>query len=575
MSASTHGRPSVHRILTRRRLLATSAAGLAAGAVACGRNSGKSNQSSAPQGSSATPQTGGTLNAILFANATTLDPQGTLVGFTLDPASGVHSRLLQFQTGTDPIVGENHVVQPDLATSVESPDAVTWTVKLRTDATFQNIAPVNGHAVEAEDVKATFVRATNPKEAGAGGLGMLNANQIETPAKDTVVFKLNYPYAPFKSVIASSIYSWILPREALAGSYDLAKTMIGSGPFILDRYTPDVELVLKKNPAWFVKGRPYIDTLHWSINGNTAQGEAQFDAGHVDMVGGTNSVVVPASDVATLQQQSPKAQIVKVPSAGILIYVQLGDPNSPFQDIRLRRAVSMAIDRNALAKAAYGDQVDTAEPMFYSSTLGKWGLHPSDLPQAAAQYYQYNPSEVKKLLQESGNADRQFKLVYALGYTGAVYERAAQTVGSMLANSGFKVNTVELDFVKDFVAGGKGIRYGNYPSDTIVALQIAPYEDIDQYLFNYFDPKGTTNICRVDDPALTGMISKARAVVDDDQRLKAFMDAQKYVADKMYEIGGNPSPWQFNFLQPRVQNYQQSYGYGFVPESYTKLWLQQ
>lgn len=568
------GSSARRRRLPRRRLFAIGAAGLAASAIGCSKSRGSPNNRPPASSSEGTPRAGGTLTPIMLSNATTLDPQGTLVGFTLDPAGGVHSRLLQFKTGVDPQVGEDHTTEGDLAMSAESADPATWTLKLRPDARFQNISPVNGHPVEAEDVKATFTRALDPQRAGVGGLGMIDPNQIETPAKDTVVFKLKYPYAPFRSILASSIYSWILPREALAGAYDPAKQMIGSGPFILDHYTPDVEFSLKKNPDWFVKGRPYIDEVRWPIIGDTAQGEAQFSGGHVDIIGNTNSVLISANDLGTMQRQNPKAQAVKTPRAGNILYVQLGDPASPFQDVRLRHAVSMAIDRNALSSALYGNQVDTAEPTFYSSALGAWGLRQSDVPAATGQYYQFNPGEAKKLLEASGFADRQFKLVYALGYTGELYERTSQALGNMLSTAGFKIGTVSLDFLKDFVAGGKGIRYGNYPSDTIVSFLVAPYDDIDQFLFNYFDSHGTTNICRVHDADLETMIAKARTIVDDNDRRKAYIDIQKYLADKMYTIAGLPSPWQFTMVQPRVRNYQQGYAYAFATETFTKLWLE-
>ena len=98
-------------------------------------------------------------------------------------------------------------LENDLAISAESPDALTWTVKLRPDAKFHNVAPVNGHAFEAEDVKASFTRALDPKDPSSGSLDMLDPSRIETPAADTIVFKLKYPYAAFPSILAVPLYS--------------------------------------------------------------------------------------------------------------------------------------------------------------------------------------------------------------------------------------------------------------------------------------------------------------------------------------------------------------------------------
>lgn len=147
------------------------------------------------------------------------------------------------------------------AAGFEAPDASTWIVKLRPGAVFQNIAPVNGHAAEAEDIKARFTRVLDPSSANRGSLLMIDPARIETPEKQTVVFRLNYPYAPFSKLLASGLYSWILPREANAGDYDLAGKAIGSGPFTLESYSPDVAATFKRNPTWFEKGRPYHDGM--------------------------------------------------------------------------------------------------------------------------------------------------------------------------------------------------------------------------------------------------------------------------------------------------------------------------
>src|SRR5436305_14588868 len=107
----------------------------------------------------------------------------------LQPVSGVYSLLFTFKTGTDPKVIADHEVEPDLGVSAESPDGITWTVKLRSDAKFHNTAPLNGRPVDAEDVKATFVRATEAANPNRGSLDFLDGTQITAPDKNTVVFK--------------------------------------------------------------------------------------------------------------------------------------------------------------------------------------------------------------------------------------------------------------------------------------------------------------------------------------------------------------------------------------------------
>ena len=81
-------------------------------------------------------------------------------------------------------------------------------------------------------------------------------------------------------------------------------------------------------------------------------------------------------------------------------------------------------------------------------------------------------------------------------------------------------------------------------------------------------------LTHVHDSDLDAMIAKARAVVNDDERLKAYMDIQKYIADKLYVVSGLPVAYEYRMIQPWLQNYQPSVTYAFATETYSKLWLQ-
>src|SRR6266705_1018501 len=101
------------------------------------------------------PQAGGVFHHTETSD-TRLDPM--IIGGGTSTATSAFSRLFRFQSGLDPAVSLQYKVEADLGLSAESPDAITWTVTMRPDAKFHHVAPVNGHAVEAEDVKATFTR---------------------------------------------------------------------------------------------------------------------------------------------------------------------------------------------------------------------------------------------------------------------------------------------------------------------------------------------------------------------------------------------------------------------------------
>jgi peptide/nickel transport system substrate-binding protein len=570
------------RRLSRRHLLASASAGgavLAAGALAACGNAKSPAQGNAGatatsgQAASGTPQSGGTLNVYVGFNPP-LDPQKVSAA-AQQVVGGSYSRLFRFKTGANPDVITDHDLENDLAVSIESPDAVTWTVKLRPDATFHNIAPVNGHAVEAEDIKASFTRALDPATSNPnrGSLGMIDATQIQTPDKQTVVFKLNYAYAPFRKTLASPTYSMILPREALAGAFDPTKTVIGSGPLVVESVTPDVATVFKKNPNWFEKGRPYVDGVRLAVITDRSQQIAQFASGNMDEL-----ILDNIDDVNAAVQRQSKAQVFKAQRASPFpLYFQMGDQSSPFQDIRLRRAVSMAIDRDTLGKAIFNGQY--VEVVYVPSYMGKWSMHVSDLPQDTKQYYTYNPSEAKKLVEAAGGGNLQLKLAYLVNGPSSFlpspsYKQHAETIANMLNAVGLKTVLITHDYNKDFVDSGKGSRQGYFDKETMMFASAGSNTDADEWLFSYFHSKSTSNQEHLNDAAYDAMVDKERTLVNEDERLKAVQDIQRYLADKVY-APSTVGTYEWAVVSPRVQNYQYSNSLGKNTETYSKLWLKQ
>lgn len=564
--------------LPRRRLLG-SAAGLGAGIVASGlaacSTGNKASQSASSSGgaqtSQQTPKPGGTLNAYVPFN-TPLDPQ-KVSAQPQRTVAGVYSRLFRFKAALDPKVLSNHDLENELGLSAESPDAITWTVKLRPDARFANIAPVNGHAVEAEDVKAAFTRILDPATSSPNRaqLGMIDASQIQTPDKTTVVFKLKFAYAPFSKTLASAAYSLILPREALAGSYDPAKVVIGSGPFLLDSAQPDVAYTYKKNPDHFEKGRPNVDGLKIAVVPDSAQQLAQFTAGNLDEV-----QQVAFDDLETAKQRNPKATLIRAAyGTPNPVFWQLGDPTSVFQDVRVRRAFSMALDRDTMSKVVYGG--DTLSTVFIPAYMGKWSMLVSDLPADTRQWYNYNPSEAKKLLDAAGATNLQLRFAMVINGPGAFAptpsaKKHVETINNMLGAVGIKTNIVQIDYNKDYVDAGKGSSQGYYDKDMIIFGGFSPYTESDEWLFSYFDSKSVNSHTNVKDAQLDAMIDRERTLVNDDERIKSVKDIQQYVADKMYQLS-TVGQYYYYFVAPRVHNYAYADSLGYMSESYAKLWL--
>jgi peptide/nickel transport system substrate-binding protein len=510
---------------------------------------------------------GGTYQGALAANPPTLDPHATSSAFTFNVLGLAMSRLFAFKTGPDKSTFENYEVIPDLALSAESPDAINWTIKLRPGTNFHNIAPVNGHPVQAEDVRATFQRALAPKAVNQAPFDAIDPNQIQSPSGDTVTFKLKYPFAWLPELLAYS-YALIVPREALAGSYDPAKTVIGSGPFTLESFTPDVGAVAKKNPNWYQKGQPYIDGVRLAIVPDPATQEAQFTAGNIDDI----ALPLGSQDIDTLKNRNPKALVRQTLGAnGYYIASQLRDPASPFQDIRVRRAISVALDRDALGKTTIG-QGYYLQPVF-GRIWGKWVLHMEDLPASTQQWFKYDPTQAKQLLSAAG-AD---KLTIKFDETkpqpvGQAFYGTAEGSYNFLSALPWKISLVTIDYNKDWVGGGKGVRYGNFGNDTLVLAGLEGAANLDEQMYDHFSGTSNKNVTGINDNKLNAMIDKARTIVNEDERVKAYKDIQAYMAEQLYGINGFAGGNGFELTQPSIKN--SSIGGNLTgTDNLAKLWI--
>jgi ABC-type transport system substrate-binding protein len=298
---------------------------------------------------------------------------------------------------------------------------------------------------------------------------------------------------------------------------------------------------------------------------------AQFAAGNLDVL-----ILDNTDDVATAQQRVAKAQVFKAQRASPFpIYFQMGDPSSPFQDIRLRRAVSMALNRDVLAKVVFNGEAEQA--VFVPSYMGKWSVKVPDLPADLRKWYSYSPADVKQLLQAAGATNLEVRLAYLInGPTNfapsPIYKKHVETVANMLNEAGIKTSLITHDYNKDFVDAGKGSRQGYFDKDVMMFASAGSYSDADEWLYAYFHSKSTSNQERLNDPAYDALVDKQRTLVNEDDRLKAVIDIHKYLADKMY-APSTVGTYEWAVISPRVQNFQYSNSLGKYTETYAKAWI--
>jgi peptide/nickel transport system substrate-binding protein len=324
------------------------------------------------------------------------DPHLTITPDMHRVLSFVYSRLVRHKVGADVQPG-TFPVEPDLAERWEEVDDTTYVFYLRKGVKWHNKPPLNGRELVAEDVKFTYDRFLT--ETGNANRFLLEpVDRVEVVDRYTVQFLLKEPFVWFVNTLAYPWSTWITAPEMLQQFGDLKKveTAIGTGPFLLERYEPNVKVVFTRNPEYFRPGQPYVDGVEWLIIPDESTALAMYRTGQIDL-GPQRTSAVRQQDLESLKQSHPHLvyrDILSIVTGAIIMRVD----QPPFNDVRVRRAISHAIDRQGLIEAVWGRGEPTPA---VARGLVEWSL-PVDQLGAGAKYYQYDPKEARRLLAEAG-----------------------------------------------------------------------------------------------------------------------------------------------------------------------------
>jgi len=458
------------------------AVAVAPAVVACG-NGPKSAAQSGP------PREGGSLVLQLPTEiSTNINPLDTNDPSAMGVVSGtVYSKLIEFRTGPD--VRELDIV-PDLAKEWEiSPDGLTYTFHLRDDVRWQNVPPVSGRPFTADDVVATFTALKGV--TGFHEWMIEPVTDIHATDDHTVVFTLKHPYAPLLEYLAYH-FMMIIPREGVEGRYDLATQAIGTGPFILDSHKPNVEWVLRKNPDYFVKGRPYLDELHRPVLDDIAAVTAALRSGRLDAGTTTDAgVVTEFADHGYTVDAAPGAQVS--------FYLNPSRP--PFDDIRVRKAVVAAIDW-----AGMGENI---RKKFNLTSMLRPDTCSGALSRAEVEKLRpFKPDKARSLLAEAGHRGG-FDTKLLVQRVDDEDVREAQWMQADLKEVGINVDIEVVD-------PATGIQRRR-DHDFAMTKALRGVHLADQ-VWRDFEPSSRENYALVDDAKLTDMINQSRVTTDAKER---------------------------------------------------------
>src|SRR5882724_392376 len=452
------------------------------------------------------------------------DPHLTRDARTHSALSFLSSRLLRYKVGGDVRPG-TFIVEPDLAERWEEPDDTSYVFYLRQGVRWHNKPPVNGRELVAEDVKFTFDRFLSEK--GNPSRYMLDSvDRVEVVDRYTVKFFLHEPFVWLLDILASALSMWIIAPEVLAKYGDLKKveTAIGTGPFILERYDPNVKTVFQRNPDYFVPGLPYVDGVEWLVVEDESTGLAMYRTGQMDAGPGLQWDIRQA-DLDSLKQSHPQLRYQDM-LANNATTIWMRTDKSPFTDVRVRRAISHAIDRQGVIEAVWmRGELSPAVPR----GLAEWSL-PIDQLGEGAKYYRYDPQEARRLLAEAGYA-KGFKTTLATtGGYGRDLLDAVQMVQRYLKEVGIEVEL-------------KIQEYGAYQATTgqgkFDGLAMGPYAlgwEADSSLYGQYMPDQLRNRGHVNDPKLAAMLKEQRRIKDLEARKHLIFDIQRYAAEQQYYV---------------------------------------
>jgi peptide/nickel transport system substrate-binding protein/oligopeptide transport system substrate-binding protein len=395
----------------------------------------------APLQASAQTAAGGEIIVTYKDDVATLDPA---IGYDWQNWSMIKSLfdgLMDYEPGTT-------TLRPGLAESYEiSPDGKTFTFVLRDGVKFHN-----GRVMTSEDVKYSLDRVTNPKtqSPGAGFFGAIagfdamaagtaeSLSGVTTPDAKTVKIELSRPDATFLHVMGLNFAS-VVPKEAVdAAGADFGRQPVGTGAFSLAEWTLGQRVVFKKNPDYWRANVPSLDTITFEIGQEPIVAMLRLQNGEIDIPG---DGIPPAKFTEVMGNPEMAKQVVE---GGQLHtgYITMNTRMKPFDDVKVRQAVNMAINKDRIVQIINGRAVPANQPL------------PPSMPGYVKDFagYKYDVAAAKALLAEAGH-DGGFETELFVANTDP-QPRIAQAIQQDLAAIGIKASIQSLAQANVIAAGG-------------------------------------------------------------------------------------------------------------------------
>ncbi len=471
----------------------------------------------------AAPERGGTLRVAIDQAVSVLHPLLSRVNPEYLAAELLYSGLTRLSVSMQ--------AEPDLATEWDANETLTeWTFKLRDNLKFHD-----GAACTSADVVASFEAILNPDFASPARNNVGPIEKIEAVDPLTVKFILSTPYADLPVALAYN-NARIVPASVIANNFEsLRLEANGTGPFKLVSYEPDRLVVVERNPDYYDPARPHVGRVELRVFPDLGAQVSSLIAGDIDLV-----ATVEPNDFMRLEGEDGIDALRA--ASGQFCNVNFGTDIAPFNDARVRRALALCIDRDAMVDfmtEGYGIKGNDT-PLNESYAFFK------ALPQREA-----NLEEAKRLLAEAGMPDG-FEAELIASDRPAIRTQLAIALREMAKEIGVTINVRTMPHATYLdQVWTKGAFYIGFYN-----MQPTP-DGIFKLLFT---SDAAWNETRWNNKQFDALIEEARGILDADKRTEIYTKAQELMFEDVpslipafFDVLGAKRAWMHDYaIHPRA-----------------------
>jgi len=529
------------------------------------------------------PRYGGTVTVSTGANPTTQwDPWWTQQGGADYLAlAAVYDRLTGYDWSSPPgsrptgiAFIPNETVKGYSAESWTNPDPLTYIITLRKGQYFWNKPPVNGRELIADDWKYSIERTMGLGEFEELGLSPYVGytawevvESVEVIDKYTFAIHLKEPSAMFPEFWGAEIGPWVHPREVVdeyGDEFDWEYT-VGSGPWVLDDLILDSSITYSKNERYYgiddnfpENNIPYADGMKVLIIPDWSTRKAAMATGKVDVLG------MGWEDAETFMETNPELQFSENPSVALGFAVNVSI--EPYSDVRVRRAMQMAINLPEIAETYYGGTANPY-PFMINPAFEQYVTPFEDLPAECQEAFTYDPEKAKALLAEAG---------YPNGFQQMCPITGAWELGELLA-AYLEAIGIETEFRLMETASYNSLVYGTTADRTLAYWWCGAAQWHPVQILSYVTGGQEThywNLADADDPYMNDRRDLILNTYDAVERDTAYKEAFLYGTCQHYQICA-PGMVGYTMWQPWVKGYwgqERVIGIGMAP-TWARVWI--